>query len=34
MTNTKTLGTRWREWLQPVALIAAVMLPLRSAIAD
>lgn len=34
MTNTKTLNTLWREWLQPVALIAAVMLPFRSAIAD
>ena len=34
MTNTKIFNTLWREWLQPVALIAAVMLPFRSAIAD
>lgn len=34
MTNTRILNTLWREWLQPVALIAAVILPFRSAIAD
>jgi len=34
MINPKMLNTLWREWLQPVALIAIVMLPFRSAIAD
>ena len=34
MINSKMLNTLWCEWLQPVALIAAVMLPFRSAIAD
>ncbi len=34
MSNSKILNTLWHEWLRPVALVAAVMLPFRSAIAD